>query len=909
MSRPSHRSGIDPGPDPAPPPWHTLPDPVVLERLAASPSGLSADEAAERLARHGPNRLPTTTVHGPLRRFLVQFHNVLIYVLLGAAAVTLALRHWVDGGVILGVVLINALIGFVQEGKAQRALDAIRDLLAPRATVLRDGRTLEIPAAELVPGDVVLLQPGDRVAADLRLLEARALRIDEAILTGEALTVGKDPEPVAPDAPLGERRCMAYSGTLVLAGQGRGLVIATGEATEVGRIGVLLREVQPLTTPLLRQMAVFGRRLAGAILLLAGATLWFGIWRHGYDPAEMFMAAVGLAVAAIPEGLPAILTITLAIGVQRMARRNAIIRRLPAVETLGAVTVICSDKTGTLTRNEMTVQVVVTADGHYQVEGVGYEPRGGFSRAGQALDPAAAPDLLELARAGLLCNDATLHGPPASPAPLGDPMEAALLFLAAKAGLPADYEREARPRIDVIPFDPRERFMATLHHDHAGHTFLYIKGAPERILDLCTTERCGGRDRPIDPRRWRERTEALARDGLRVLALAFKPATEGQQALRFEDVQGGLSLLGVVGLLDPPRPEAVVAVGRCREAGVRVKMITGDHAATAHAIAARFGIGAEEGVLTGPQIEALDDAGLESAAERIDVFARAAPEHKLRLVEALQRRGAVVAMTGDGVNDAPALKRADVGIAMGRKGTEAAKEAAEVVLADDNFASIANAVEEGRTVYDNIHKAILFILPTNVAQAAVIVAAVLLGRALPITPVQILWINMITAVTLALALAFEPPEDGIMRRAPRPPGEPLLSGFLLWRITFVSVVLVAATFGLFLWERSTGAGLDSARTVAVNALVVFEVFYLLSARHFRHAALSRRGLAGGRYAWIAIATVLGLQFLFTYTPALQELFDSTALDAGHWVRIALTGCVVLALVEFEKWLLRDRRHP
>ena len=906
---PQDTAPVDPGP-----PWHALRAQEVLERLGASAAGLDAGEAAARRARYGSNRLAAPVRRGPLARFLAQFHDTLIYVLLGAAALTLALRHWVDAGVILGVVVINALIGFVQEGKAQRALDAVRGLLAPRATVLRAGRSVEIPAADLVPGDIVLLQPGDRVPADLRLIHARLLQIDEAVLTGESQVAAKEPGPVASQAPLAERRDMAYAGTLVLAGQGRGVVVATGETTEVGRIGALLREVQPLTTPLLRQMAVFGRRLSAAILAIAGATLWYGIWRFGHEPAGMFLAAVGLAVAAIPEGLPAILTITLAIGVQRMARRNAIVRRLPAVETLGAVSVICSDKTGTLTRNEMTVQAVATAEGDYEVGGVGYDAHGGFARAGVSIEASSAPELLELARVGVLCNDAAVNtaggtAPPLGdpPAPLGDPMEIALWFLAAKAGLDPEGERAAHPRRDTIPFDARERLMATLHHDRAGHAFVCVKGAPERLLALCTTERAQGTGRPLDPRRWHARTGSLADAGLRVLALAFAPLDAERTTLHLADLEGGLTLLGLVGIVDPPRPEALAAVARCRRAGIRVKMITGDHAATAGAVARRFGI-AGNTVLTGPELDALDDAALDEAARRTDVFARAAPEHKLRLVQALQRTGAVVAMTGDGVNDAPALRRADVGIAMGRKGTEAAKEAAEVVLADDNFASIAAAVEEGRTVYDNLRKAIQFILPTNAAQAAMIVVAVLLGRPLPITPLQILWVNLITAVTLALALAFEPAEDAVMHRRPRAPDEPLLSAFLLWRIAFVSLLLVAASYGLFLWERGTGAPLETARTVAVNALMSFEAFYLLAARRFTRAALGRGGLAGGRYALLAIALALALQGLFTYAPPLQALFGSDALDAAHWARIAVAGGAILLLVELEKRLLRGRRN-
>ncbi|MBZ0145438.1 MAG: HAD-IC family P-type ATPase, partial [Rhodocyclaceae bacterium] len=688
--------------------------------------------------------MPPPKKRGPLLRFLAQFHNVLIYVLLAAVAVTAALGHYVDSGVILAVVLANTVIGFFQEGKAEAALDAIRNMLSHTAAVLRDGRRREIPAEELVPGDIVFLASGDKVPADLRLVEARSLRVDEAALTGESEAVEKDLAPVAEAAPIGDRRPMAYSGTLVTYGQAKGLVTATGEATEIGRIGRMLAEVEEIATPLLRKMAVFARWLTGAILLSAAALFAFGVLARDFSVAEMFTAAVGLAVAAIPEGLPTILTVTLAIGVQRMARRHAIIRRLPAVETLGSVTVICSDKTGTLTKNEMTVQRVVTAGRTFEVGGAGYAPHGGFSVDGAELALPDAPELADIARAALLCNDAVLHEAGGEWKLEGDPTEGALLTLALKAGLERHYESESLPRVDAIPFESEHRFMATLHHDHAGHAFAFVKGAPERLLQMCTRQRVAGEDRPLDDAFWHRQVEALAAAGQRVLALAEAPMEKGKRELDFADVEQGLTLLALVGIIDPPREEAIAAVAQCRAAGIRVKMITGDHGVTARAIGAAMGIGDGRRVLTGAEIEALDDAALRGAVREVDVFARASPEHKLRLVRALQAEGEIVAMTGDGVNDAPALKQADVGVAMGLKGTEAAKEAAEMVLADDNFASIAHAVEEGRTVYDNLRKAITFLLPINGGESLSLVAAVLLGLTLPITPVQILWVNMVS---------------------------------------------------------------------------------------------------------------------------------------------------------------------
>jgi magnesium-transporting ATPase (P-type) len=752
--------------------WHSTDPEQVLATQGVAPSGLPAAEVVRRRATHGPNRLTPSKRRGPLLRFALQFHNVLIYVLLAAAAVTAALGHAVDTAVILGVVFINALIGFLQEGKAEKSLDAIRGMLSLNAAVVRDGRRIEIAAEDLVPGDIVCLASGDKVPADLRLFETRSLRIEEAALTGESLPVDKSTAAVAEDAPIADRTGMAYSGTMVVFGQGRGVVVATGDASEIGRIGRMLAEVETVETPLLKKMAVFGRGLTAGVLALAALTIAFGMAVHGQSAGDMLLAAVGLAVAAIPEGLPAIMTITLAIGVQRMAGRNAIIRRMPAVETLGAVTTICSDKTGTLTKNEMTVQRLATADGLVEVSGVGYAPRGGFAVAGVDVDPA---ELADIARVALLCNDAVLREAGGEWRLEGDPTEGALLTLALKAGLDPRLEAEARPRVDVIPFESEHRFMATLHHDHAGHVVAYVKGAPERILGMCSLQRERGGDGPIDLAPWQARTDALATEGFRVLALASRPMAAGKRELVFGDVEGGLTLLALAGIMDPPRDEAVRAVAACRAAGIRVKMITGDHAVTATAIARSMGLGRGDGQsLTGAEIEAMDEAALRQAVRDVDVFARASPEHKLRLVQAMQANGEVVAMTGDGVNDAPALKRADVGVGMGRKGTEAAKEAAEMVLADDNFASIAAAVEEGRTVFENLRKAVVYVLPTSVGQASMVLIAVLLGMTLPITPVQILWVNMVTAVTLSLAIAFERPEPGLMTRPPRDPAEPLV---------------------------------------------------------------------------------------------------------------------------------------
>ncbi|MFA7535420.1 MAG: cation-transporting P-type ATPase [Desulfuromonadales bacterium] len=882
------------------PVWHALAAEEVLTRLDSRRTGLTNSEVARQQERFGPNRLPPPRRRTPLQRFLLQFHNVLIYVLLAAAGITALLGHLTDSAVIFGVVLINAVIGFLQEGKAEKALEAIRDLLSLQAITIRDGARQPIPAEDLVPGDIVFLQAGDKIPADLRLLQVRDLQADEAMLTGESLPTAKDPAPVAASATIGDRRCLAFSGTIVTAGQGTGVVVATGGRTEVGRISAMLAEVQILTTPLLRKINDFARTLTGVILVVAAATFAFGVLVRDYLPAEMFLAAVGLIVAAIPEGLPAVITITLAIGVQRMARRKAIIRRLPAVETLGAVTVVCTDKTGTLTRGEMTVQSILCAGERLEISGVGYDPHGGVTLDGREIDPAGHPLTEEIARAALLCNDASLRKEGGQWRVQGDPTDGALLILAAKTGLDLHRTWEQWPRDDVIPFEATHRFMATLHHDHAGNCLVYLKGAPERLLHMCARQRQDGEERPLDRDFWQGQVRLLAGEGKRVLAIATRRAACEKRQLNFADVENGLTLLGLVGIIDPPRPEAIEAVRQCRDAGIKVTMITGDHLLTAQAIGGQMGIG--EDALSGEDVEGMSEEELRRRVRTVSIFARAAPEHKLRLVKALQDNGEITAMTGDGVNDAPALKRADVGVAMGIKGTEVAKESAEMVLMDDNFASIAHAVEEGRTVYDNIRKAIIFILPTSVAEALVILAAIAMGALLPITPVQILWVNMITAVTLALALAFEPAEENIMRRPPRPPQAAILSGFLVWRLVYVSLILLVGTFGLFLWARGQGAAIEPARTVAVNTLVFFEAFYLLNTRYLHAPVLNRRGLFGNRYILGAILLVVFFQILFTYLPPLQLLFGTAPIAAADWGRAVLVASSVFILVEAEKVL-------
>jgi calcium-translocating P-type ATPase len=853
---------------------HARTSEACLAELETTDDGLTAADAARRLAEYGPNRLPEVRARGPMRRFFAQFHNVLIYVLLGASAVTAALQHFVDTGVILAVVLANAIIGFVQEGKAESAMAAIRGLLAPRASVRRDGRRTTIDGADLVPGDIVLLEAGDKVPADLRIIDARGLGAQEAMLTGESVPVEKSVEAVARDAPLGDRRSMLWSGTLITQGTARGLVVATGQQTEIGRIGGLLEGVQQLTTPLVAKMDHFARWLSFLILLVSGLLLVYGYFVDHYEFGEMFMVVVGLAVAAIPEGLPAVMTITLAVGVQAMARRHAIVRRLPAIESIGSVSVICTDKTGTLTRNEMLVAAAETPEGVFTVGGDGYGPLGAITPAG---------DLTRLARAAAQCNDAALHQRDGLWNVEGDPMEGALLAFAAKVG--GDH---TATRHDAIPFDSRHRFMAVLSETPEAR-IITVKGAPERILRMC---------RAIDAQAWHLRADAMARQGLRVLALAEQGASGDRIDAAL--LEGGLTFLGLVGLIDPPRPEAIAAVATCRAAGVRVKMITGDHAGTAAAIAAQIGLEHHARVLTGADLDRLDEAQLALEVASVDVFARTSPEHKLRLVTALQANGLSVAMTGDGVNDAPALKRADAGIAMGLTGSEAAKEAADLVLADDNFATIAAAVREGRTVHDNLTKVISWTLPTNAGESLTIMVALLAGLSLPVTAVQILWVNLITACTLGLALAFEPTEANTMARPPRRRDAPILSGTLVWHVILVGVLFLAGVFGIFTYAMDRGYSLPLAQTMAMNTLVVLEIFHLFYIRNIHGASLTWDTVKGTRVVWAVVLLVTASQFVVTYVPTAQAILGTESVALLDGLLIIATGVAFFAIIEIEK---------
>ena len=879
--------------------FHARPPEDALDALCAKETGLTTDEAARRRAKTGPNRLPEPPGRSMLLRFLSHFHNVLIYVLIVAAVVTAALGHWVDTCVILAVVIANAVIGFIQEGRAEQAMAAIRDMLSPRATTLRDGSRVTLDAEDLVPGDIVLVTAGDLVPADLRLLEARGLKAEEAILTGESVPVDKGIAPVDGEAPLGDQSPMLFSGTLVAAGTGRGVVTETGSRTQIGRISGMLSTVEVLTTPLVTQMDRFARWLTVFILIVALAILGYGYFIGHMGFAELFMAVVGLSVAAIPEGLPAVLTITLAVGVQAMARRNAIVRRLPAIETLGSVSVICTDKTGTLTRNEMMVATLATAGHHYEVTGDGYAPAGAVQAAGADNDENAV--LQEVARISGLCNESVLRGPEGGWRVEGDPMEGALQTLVRKISGDGPEAFGNWTRRNAIPFDAVHRYMATLDHDGANRTAIHVKGAPEAVLALCADQRISdGGSEPLETDRWHRMVEDIAAEGQRVIAIAAREVPQDKTTLNATDLYGKLTLIGLIGLIDPPRAEAVAAVAECHAAGIRVKMITGDHAATACAIGEMIGLRNHVQVLTGADLDALDDTALAGAAIETDIFARTSPAHKLRLVTALQARGLTVAMTGDGVNDAPALKRADAGIAMGQKGSAAAKEAAELVLADDNFASIEAAVREGRTVYDNIKKVISWTLPTNAGEAMTIVIALFAGMSLPITAVQILWVNLVTAITLGLSLAFEPSEPGTMSRPPRSRTEPLLTGGLVWQIIFASALILAAVFGIYAYAIDAGYPLQLAQTMAMNMLVVLEIMYLFYIRNLRSPSLTWAAAKGTRTVWVCVSIVTVAQFGITYLPPMQSIFGTRAVPLFDGLLIVAIGTGFFALIETEK---------
>jgi len=886
---------------------HQLEASEVVELLGCDPvQGLSSAEVHRRLHQFGPNELAQNRPVSELRRFLMQFVQPLVYILVIATVITAFLGEWVDASVIFGIVLVNAIVGFIQEGKAEKAIEALTKMVVTEATVRRDGTIGRVPSSELVPGDVVLLQSGDRVAADLRLFRVRNLQIDESMLTGESVPVEKHAQPMALDTILAERRNVAYTGTLVTYGQAEGVVWATGERTETGRIAGLIAGAADLDTPLTRKIAAFSRLLMVVILFLSVVTFAIGVWR-GEPWVDMFMAAVALAVGAIPEGLPAAMTITLAVGVSRMAKRRAIVRQLPAVETLGSTTVICTDKTGTLTENQMTVREIFAGSQIHEVTGSGYDP------AGEIHPGEGAPNLAlaECLKAGLLCNDSAIVLREGLRGVRGDPTEAALIIAAEKGGLLGPELAAHLPRLDTLAFESEHQYMATLHHRGDGEErVIYKKGAVERLLEKCGDMLdAAGREVPLDAAAVQQAADAMAAKGLRVLGFARRMMPHDQKDVDHHHVAGGLTFLGLQGMVDPPRAEALNAIARCRSAGIAVKMITGDHLLTATAIARQLGL-AGDGVqaVSGRDLERCTDEDLPALAESAAVFARVAPEQKLRLVRALQSRGHIVAMTGDGVNDAPALKQADIGVAMGITGTDVAKGAADIILVDDNFATIESAVEEGRGVFDNLTKFIVWEIPLNIGEGLMLMAAIFFGTTLPALPVQLLWVNMMTAVVLGFALIFEPKEDDLMTRPPRDPQQPILDYPLFMRSGLLSLIILAGSFGLFMWEQhGRDLNLAEARTVVVNVIVMVEIFYLLGCRSLIRPV---REIGYFSNPWVVpcIAGMIVLQLLFTYAPVMNRLFRTAPIDLQSWLQITAVGLFSYAAVALEKHLRSGGAH-
>ena len=880
--------------------WHSVKTDEAVDILKSDmTNGLSQSESVERLKTFGKNLLPEKKKESNIIRFLKHFNDILIYVLLVAALITAFLQHYVDTIVILLVTVFNAAIGFFQENKAEKALEDIKKMLSLKAMVIRDGKRIEIDASNLVVGDVVLLSPGDKVPADIRIIKSDHLKTEESALTGESLPIEKNPTALEEDTVLGDRINMAFSGTAVSAGTGLGLVIATGKDTELGKINQMMSDVSPLTTPLLKQTAEFGKIVSFVILFGSLVIFLFGYFFRHYETQELLMSVIGLAIAAIPEGLPAILSIILAIGVQNMVRRKAIVRTLPSVETLGSVSVICSDKTGTLTKNEMTVQALETGSGSFNVTGTGYAPVGQILLDKNPVDFDKELTLKELIECFNICNDASLYEEQAGLWYVtGDPTEGSLITLFNKANI----DHTPVDRIFTIPFDSEYKYMATLI-ESTKHNIIYIKGAPDTLLEMAEFEAADTGTSSFDKERWHKKISGLATKGQRTIGAAYKIVDTKIKEITHNDIKDGIVFLGLAGIIDPPREEVIDAVRICKASGITVKMITGDHADTARVIAKQLGIGDGVKVLQGKELEQMSDEEMIEVVKICDVFARTSPEHKLRLVKALQANNAICAMTGDGVNDAPALKKADIGVAMGIKGTEVTKDAAEMVLTDDNFSTIVAAVEEGRRVYDNLKKTILFILPTNGAQSVLVIASILFGTMLPLTPLQILWVNMVTSVTISLALAFEKIEPNTMKKPPRLPNTPLLGGYFIWRILFVSILIGGWTLWLNIMLLNDGHDEDFVRTITLQTIVIAQMFHLFNSKSIRGHAFTA-DLFNNKAVFIVCALLIVLQGLITYMPFMNNVFDTVPLEPRYWIYPFALGIAVFFIVEIEKAVMR-----
>ena len=903
--------------------WHSIEiEEVIGLTDSNSIEGLSENEANERLQTFGKNLLPEKKKKSEIIKFLKHFNDILIYILFVAAIVTFFVKGPLDATIILIVAIVNASIGYFQENKAQKALENIKKMLSLKAQVIRGGKRMEVDASDLTVGDIVFISPGDKIPADLRLFKADNLRVEESALTGESVPTEKKVNALPENTELGDRINMAFSGTTVSAGTGTGIVIATGANTELGKINQMMSNVEELTTPLLKQTAKFGKMISFVIVGGAALIYLFGYFFRDYETYQLLLSVIGLAIAAIPEGLPAILAIILSIGVQNMAKRNSIVRTLPSVETLGSVSVICSDKTGTLTKNEMTVKTLETRDGEYFVTGTGYAPEGDIytnydnadcrnettvRESCSKVDFAQEPVLKELIKAFNICNEASLIQDEDGFWQInGDPTEGSLVTLFHKATI----NHAPLNRISTIPFDSEYKYMATLV-EKDGHNVIYVKGAPDKLMEMSEFEETEKGQEPFLKEHWERQISAIATRGQRTIGAAYKIVDKSVTKIDHSDIHDGIVFLGLAGIIDPPREEVIEAIQKCKEAGITVKMITGDHVDTARTIAKELGIGDGSKGLQGKDLEKMSDEEMQKAVMEYDVFARTSPEHKLRLVQALQANGIICAMTGDGVNDAPALKKADIGIAMGIKGTEVTKEAAEIVLADDNFSTIVAAVEEGRRVYDNLKKTILFILPTNGAEAFLIIAAILFGTIMPLTPVQILWVNLVTSVTISLALAFERLEPGTMRRPPRSPKTPLLSSYFIWRIIFMSVLIGGWTLwiNIGLEQTFTEMGMALAEkkslieTITLQTIVMAQMFHLFNSRSIRGNAFKENWFSN-KAVWVVCALLFVLQGSITYLPFMNEAFGTTPLALYYWQYPFMLGVAVFFIVEIEKAIFR-----
>jgi magnesium-transporting ATPase (P-type) len=878
-----------------PPDWHAATAEEVIERLGTGAAGLTSKEVESRRAKYGYNELGGEKKGGMFKAIYRQINQLLIYILLLAAVITGALGHLIDTAVILAVVLANVIIGLVQELKADKAIDALDKLVVSECTVVRDGQRFTIPSRELVIGDMVIFESGNKIPADVRLVYVKGLKVEEALLTGESVPVDKTTEPI--DASIispAEKTNMAFAGTLVSYGRGRGVVVATGNSTEVSKISDCMREAEEITTPLQKRLSAFSIYLSGAVAILAVTTFVGGLMM-GQDMVFMFLASVSIAVAVIPEGLPALVTIALAIGVRAMAARNAILRNLPSVETLGSTTVICSDKTGTLTMNQMMVSHICVGDVEFNITGSGYGLAGEFFHGGQEISPNHEPGLSRTLVAGAVCNDASLKHDGGT---VGDPTEVALLVSAAKAGLETHLER-----LDEIPFESEIQYMATLNID-SSRRVIFLKGVPERVVAMCGSAMSrDGKTIPINTKDILERAEKLASKALRVIAIAEKEVPESLKTLENLD-KSGFVFLGLQGMIDPPRPEVIDAVRKCQDASIRIVMITGDHRTTAGAIAEKIGI-AKPGceIITGSQLEAMTDDELFNVVETCSVYARASPIHKYRIVQQLRKHGEVVAVTGDGVNDAPALKAADIGIAMGKTGTDVTKEAADMILADDNFATIVNAVEEGRHTYANLQKMLAFIIPTNIGQALAVTIAILAGLAIPLMPVHILWVNLVTSVTCTIPLALEGKEPGILQKPPRDTKAPLLGKRIIVRLIIVAATMTMGSFIAFNYMMGNGYSVEAARTVVMTTIVMMELACIFSTRSFVTPALSRNFFSN-KWVFLGVAITIILQSCVIYLPFMNKLFNTVAVEAVAWLPILLTTVALFILVESEKVVMR-----